>query len=57
MNVETDLLDNMHDVGPGEGEILKSVDKVAVDSGVTHRSTVTRELGMRVHQGQTGLAI
>lgn len=38
MLVETNLLDNIHNVEHGEGEISKSVDKTAVGSGVAYRA-------------------
>jgi hypothetical protein len=49
MHVETDLLDSICDVGLGEGEILKSVNKVAIGSWVIGRDTVAKDLDLRVH--------
>lgn len=38
MHVETDTLDSIRNVGPGEGEILKSTGKTVVDNGVVDRA-------------------
>jgi hypothetical protein len=54
---ETDLLDNIHDVEYGKGEILKSVDKTVVGSGVVDRGTTSGELGLHVHRSHTRLGI
>lgn len=56
MHVKTDLLDMIHNVRLGEGEILKSIAKVVVGSVVTDRGIVAIDLGLRVHRCRTSLA-
>jgi hypothetical protein len=57
MHVKTDLLDNIHDVEPNEGEILKSADKTVVGSGVADRGTVDEDLGLCVHRCRIWLVV
>lgn len=57
MHVETDLLDSICDVGLGEGEILKSVNKTAVGRMVIDRGIITKDLGLRVRLCRTWLAV
>jgi hypothetical protein len=58
VHMETDLLQGVGDVWPGEGEVLKGTGKTPVAGGV--RDWVTcglRELGLRVDWGGAGLAV
>jgi hypothetical protein len=57
MHIKVDLLNGVGDVGPGEGQILKSTDKAPVGGGFTDRSAFASELGLRVDQGHTRLVI
>jgi hypothetical protein len=52
VHVEIDMLDDICNVGPGEGEILKSADKALVGSEVGDMGTINRELYLRVHRGR-----
>jgi hypothetical protein len=56
MHVKIDLLDMIHNIMLGEGEILKSIAKVVVGSVVTNRGIVTIDLGLHVHRCRTSLA-
>jgi hypothetical protein len=49
VHLEIDLLDNIHDVGPSKGVVLKSADKIVVGREVTNRDTIAGEHGLRVH--------
>jgi hypothetical protein len=57
MHIKANLLDDICDVGPSEGEILESTDEDAIGGGVTYGSVVARELGMRVHRVRTGFSL
>jgi hypothetical protein len=56
MHLKTNMLDNIHDFGSGEGEILKSVGKTAAGSGITDRGTIAIDLGLCVHESRAWLA-
>jgi hypothetical protein len=55
MHVDTNLVDNIHDVGPGGSEIPKSVSKTTIDSGVADRGIIVGDLGLHVHRCCTWL--
>jgi hypothetical protein len=57
MHIKTYLLDGIHDVRSGEGEMVKSTDEAMVGDGATDWSTDARELGLHVHWRHTRLAI
>lgn len=57
MHVETDTLDSIRNVGPGEGEILKSTSKTVVDNGVVDRGTITGDLGLCTNRCHTRLVV
>jgi hypothetical protein len=57
IHVEADLLDNIHDLEPGEGKIPKITDKTVVGSGVIDRGTIAVDLGLHVHWCGSWLAI
>jgi hypothetical protein len=53
--VKTNLLDNIHDVGFGEIEVLKGVSKALLGSGVANRVAIIGDLCLLVHQSLTRL--
>jgi hypothetical protein len=57
MYVETTLLYNICDVESSEGEIMISVSKTMVGSGVADTDIVVGGLGLCVHRSHTSLAI
>jgi hypothetical protein len=57
VHMETDLLHDIGDVRPSEGEVLKSTGKTPVPGGVLDWVTLgLRELCLRVDLGRAGLA-
>ena len=58
MHVETDLLNGIGDVWPGEGEVLQGTGQTPVGSMISHRSTqISRQLRLSVDRSGAGLAI
>src|SRR6185312_5007740 len=58
MHMETDLLDSLGEVRPGEGEVLQSAGQTPVGSRISHRITqISRQLRLSVDRSGAGLAI
>ena len=58
MHMETDLLNSVGEVWPGEGEVLQSADQTPVGSRFSHRITqISRQLRLSVDRSGAGLAI
>src|SRR6185295_6289345 len=58
MHVETDLLNSVGEVRPGEGEVLQSTGQTPVGSRISHRITqISRQLRLSVDWSGAGLAI
>src|SRR6185437_14866762 len=58
MHVETDLLNSVGEVRPGEGEVLQSAGQTPVGCRVSHRITqISRQLRLSVDWSGVGLAI
>ena len=56
--METDLLNSVDEVRPGEGEILQSAGETPVGSRISHRITqISRRLRLSVDRSGAGLAI
>ena len=56
--METDLLNSVGEVRPGEGEVLQSAGQTPVSSRIIHRSTqISRQLRLSVEWSGAGLAI
>ena len=56
--METDLLNSVGEVRPGEGEVLQSAGQTPVDSRISHRITqINRQLRLSVDGSGAGLAI
>jgi hypothetical protein len=56
--METDMLDDVGDVGPGEGEVLDRAGQAPIRRRVGDRgSIVLRELCMSVNRCGAGLAV
>src|SRR6185312_13482863 len=58
MHMETELLNSVGEVRPGEGEVLQGTGQTPVGSRISHRSTqITRQLRLSVDRSGAGLAI
>src|SRR6185436_18016742 len=58
MHVETDLLNSVGEVRPGEGEVLQTTGQTPVCSRISHRiSQISRQLRLSVDRSGAGLAI
>src|SRR6185437_2863122 len=58
MHMETDLLDSVGEVRPGEGEVLQSTSQTPVGSKISHRITqISGQLRLSVDRSGAGLAI
>src|SRR6185437_8136904 len=58
MHMETDLLDSVGEVRPGESEVLQGSSKTPVGSRISHRITqISRQLCLSVDRSGAGLAI
>src|SRR6185312_11672884 len=58
MHMETDLLNSVGEVRPGEGEVLQSASQTPVGSRISHRITqISRQLRLSVDRSGAGLAI
>src|SRR6185437_4082644 len=58
MHMETDLLNSVGEIRPGEGEVLQSAGQTPVGSRIIHRSTqISRQLRLSVDWSGAGLAI
>src|SRR6185312_12968450 len=58
MHIETDLLDSVGEIRPGEGEILQSAGQTPEGSRISHRITqISRQLRLSVDRSGAGLAI
>ena len=58
MHMETDLLNNVGEVRPDEGEVLQSAGQTPVGSRISHRITQSsRQLRLSVDWSGAGLAI
>src|SRR6185312_10197024 len=58
MHMETDLLNSVGEVRPGEGEVLQSTGQTPVGSRISHRIThISRQLRLSVDRSGAGLAI
>ena len=56
--METDLLNSVGDVRPGEGEVLQGTGQTPVGSRISHRITqISRQLRLSVDRSGAGLAI
>jgi hypothetical protein len=56
--METDLLDSVGEVRPGEGEVLQSTSQTPVGSRISHRITqISGQLRLSVDRSGAGLAI
>ena len=57
MHMETDLLNSVGEVRPGEGEVLQSASQTPVGSRISHRITqISRQLRLSVDWSGAGLA-
>ena len=58
MHMETDLLDSVGEVRPGEGEVLQSTSQTPIVSRIRHRITqISGQLRLSVDRSGAGLAI
>src|SRR6185295_5815316 len=58
MHMETDLLNSVGEVRPGESEVLQSAGQTPVGSRISHRITqISRQLHLSVDRSGAGLAI
>src|SRR6185503_19617071 len=58
MQMETDLLNSIGEIRPGEGEVLQSAGQTPVCSRIIHRITqISRQLCLSVDWSGAGLAI
>src|SRR6185437_2494504 len=58
MHMETDLLNSVGEVRPGEGEVLQSASQTPVGSRISHRITqISRQLRLSVDRSGVGLTI
>ena len=58
MHVETDLLNRVGEIWPGEGAVLQSTGQTPVGSRISHRITqISRQLRMSVDRSGAGHAI
>src|SRR6185312_12101790 len=58
MHMETDLLNSVVEVWPGEGEVLQSAGQTSVGSRISHRITqISRQLRLSVDSSGVGLVI
>src|SRR6185295_8892030 len=58
MHMETDLLNSVGEIRPGEGEVLQSAGQTPVGSRIIHQSTqISRQLRLSVDWSGAGLAI
>src|SRR6185437_60580 len=58
MHMETDLLNSVGEVRPGEGEVLQSASQTPVGSKISHRIIqISRQLRLSVDRSGAGLAI
>ena len=56
--METDLLNSVGEVRPGEGEVLQSAGQTPIGSRISHWSTqISRQLRLSVDWSGAGLAI
>ena len=56
--METDLLNSVGEIRPGEGEVLQSAGQTLVGSRIIHRSTqISRQLRLSVDRSGAGFAI
>ena len=56
--METDLLNRVGEVRPGEGEVLQSAGQTPVGSMISHRITqISRQLRLSVDRSGAGLVI
>ena len=56
--METDLLNRICEVRPGEGEVLQGASQTPVGSRIRHRITqISRQLRLSVDRSKAGLAI
>ena len=56
--METDLLDSVGEVQPGEGKVLQDTGQTSIGSRISHRSTqISRQLRLSVDRSGAGLAI
>ena len=56
--METDLLNRVGEVRPGEGEVLQGTGQTPVGSMISHRSTqISRQLRLSADRSRAGLAI
>ena len=56
--METDLLDSVGEVRPGEGKVLQNTSQTPVGSRISHRITqISRQLRLSVDRSGAGLAI
>ena len=56
--METDLLDSVGEIRPGEGEVLQGTGEASVGSRISHRITqISRQLRLSVDRSGAGLAI
>jgi len=52
VHVKANLLDGISNVGPGEGQVLKSSHKATVGCGISNRRTIiSRSLGAGINRG------
>lgn len=57
MHIKANLVNDICDVRPGEGEVLKSISKAPIGGGVNDRSAIARVLGLHLDRGHIGLAV
>jgi hypothetical protein len=57
MHVKVDLLNSICTIQASEGEVLKSSSYTVVMGVVSHRSPISRELGVSIHRGAAWLAV
>src|SRR6185369_4429902 len=58
MHMETDLLNRVGEVRPGEGEVLQRAGQTPVGRRISHRITqISRQLRLSVDRSEAGLAI
>ena len=56
--METDLLNNVGEIRPGEGEVLQGTGQTPIGSRISHMSTqISRQLRLSVDRSGAGLAI
>ena len=58
MHMETDLLDSVGEVRPGEGEVLQSTSQTPVGSRISHQITqISRQLRLSIDRSGAWLTI